>query len=95
MAYSAGVPQVVLPAWADNYDYAQRVELLGVGRCGNKTTKPRWTSEELSDEMLEVLVGDNAAVIKEKALHLQQVCRKNGSGAENAAIAILRECNLL
>ncbi|KAL6874556.1 family 1 glycosyltransferase [Trichoderma longibrachiatum] len=94
-AIIAGVPQVVLPAWADNYDYAQRVELLGVGRCGNKTTKPRWTSEELSDEMLEVLVGDNAAVIKEKALHLQQVCRKNGSGAENAAIAILRECNLL
>ncbi|KAH0497493.1 hypothetical protein TgHK011_004793 [Trichoderma gracile] len=94
-AIVTGVPQVVLPAWADNYDYAQRVELLGVGRCGNKSTKPRWTSEELSREMLEVLMGDNAAAIKEKAIHFQQVCHKNGSGAENAALAILRECNLI
>lgn len=95
MKYSTGVPQVVLPAWADNYDYAQRVELLGVGRCGNKTTKPHWTSGELSREMLDVLMGDSAAIIKEKAIILQHACQEKGSGAENAALAILHECSLL
>ncbi|OTA00036.1 GT1, glycosyltransferase family 1 [Trichoderma parareesei] len=94
-AIVTGVPQVVLPAWADNYDYAQRVELLGVGRCGNKATKPHWASGELSREMLDVLMGDSAAAIKEKAIHLQHICQEKGSGAENAALAILRECNLI
>ncbi|KAL6856569.1 glycosyltransferase family 1 protein [Trichoderma novae-zelandiae] len=94
-AIVTGIPQVVLPAWADNYDYAQRVELLGVGRCGNTTTKPRWASGELSRELLEVLVGERAAAIKEKAAHLQEVCRMHGSGADNAAMAILQECGVL
>ncbi|KAL7948055.1 glycosyltransferase family 1 protein [Trichoderma barbatum] len=91
-AIVAGIPQVVLPAWGVCYDYAQRVELLGVGRCGNRTTKPRWTAEELSLEMLKVLIGDKANAIKEKASIVKKVCKYNGSGADCAAMAILNEC---
>ncbi|PHH58385.1 hypothetical protein CDD80_2410 [Ophiocordyceps camponoti-rufipedis] len=42
-AVVTGVPQVVLPQWTDTYDYAERVELLGIGRLGNRSTMPRWT----------------------------------------------------
>jgi hypothetical protein len=28
--YKAGIPQVLLPAWYDCYDYATRVEYLGI-----------------------------------------------------------------
>ncbi|KAL7916513.1 glycosyltransferase family 1 protein [Trichoderma velutinum] len=93
-AIVTGVPQVVLPEWGVCYDYAQRVERLGVGRCGNRTTKPNWTAEELSRELLHVLVGDEAVAMKEKASIVKKMCKQNGSGADCAAVAILNECEL-
>ncbi|RFU78580.1 diacylglycerol o-acyltransferase [Trichoderma arundinaceum] len=91
-AIITGTPQVALPAWTDCYDYAQRVELLGVGRWGSRTAKPRWSSQELSREMLEVLAGEKSDAMKKKAALLKQVCEYNGSGADRAALAILEEC---
>ncbi|KAJ4865374.1 UDP-glucoronosyl and UDP-glucosyl transferase domain-containing protein [Trichoderma breve] len=93
-AIVSGVPQLVLPVWGLCYDYAQRVERLGVGRCGNPTSKPRWTAEELSRELLNVLVGDEAKAIKANALAVKKICKQNGSGADCAAMAILNECEM-
>ncbi|KAL7956363.1 glycosyltransferase family 1 protein [Trichoderma compactum] len=93
-AIVAGVPQVVLPVWGVNYDYAQRVERLGVGRCGNRTPQPHWNAEEVSRELLHVLVGDDAVVMKQQAVAVKKICKQNGSGADCAAIAILNECEV-
>jgi UDP:flavonoid glycosyltransferase YjiC (YdhE family) len=66
-AFSAGVPQVLLPAWTDCYDFANRVELLGVGRWANKKAKPRWKEDELSDAIIETLFGTESAQMKKTA----------------------------
>ena len=62
------MPQVVLPAWVDLYDYATRAEHLGVGVWGNKLAAPDWTADELSQAFLRV-VGDSseAQEIRSKA----------------------------
>lgn len=39
----------------DLYDYATRVEYLGVGVWGNKLGVPDWTADELSAAFLHVL----------------------------------------
>lgn len=93
-AIVAGVPQVILPVWGVNYDYAQRVERLGVGRCGNRTSQPHWSAEEVSRELLHVLIGDDAVVMKQQAVAVKKICKQNGSGADCAAIAILNECEM-
>ncbi|PFH55335.1 hypothetical protein XA68_18561 [Ophiocordyceps unilateralis] len=90
-AVVTGVPQVVLPQWTDTYDYAERVELLGIGRLGNETTKPRWTAVEVAAALTDVL---NSSTIKAKASTLAKLCQDRGSGAANAARAILAECRV-
>lgn len=71
-ALAAGVPHVVLPGWADCYDYASRVELNGIGLRGNKTAAPSWKREELGDVLKEVLFGERAAAFKENARRLAE-----------------------
>ncbi|KAK2595358.1 hypothetical protein QQS21_006894 [Conoideocrella luteorostrata] len=80
-AVSSGIPQVVLPQWTDCYDYAQRVRHLGIGRIGNNTSKPQWNAQELAREMLHVLVGRDAADVRNRAIELSHVCQKNGNGS--------------
>ncbi|KAF4591727.1 glycosyltransferase family 1 [Ophiocordyceps camponoti-floridani] len=81
-AVVTGVPQVVLPQWTDTYDYAERVELLGIGRLGNRSTMPRWTATELAEALTDVLT--DGAVVR-RAAGLAELCRERGSGADNAA----------
>ncbi|KAJ5701168.1 hypothetical protein N7488_008716 [Penicillium malachiteum] len=88
---SAGIPQIVLPQWADCFDYAQRVELLGIGRLGSKTAKPLWTAPELSKAVLDVLVGEKSKEMKENAMTLAKNVEEKGPGAVNAARIILDE----
>ncbi|RKU40519.1 hypothetical protein DL546_002153 [Coniochaeta pulveracea] len=88
----AGVPQVVLPQWTDCYDYAQRVEMLGIGRLGNRTAKPLWTKKELGDVLSEVLLGKSSESIQRKASALAAVVKAKGNGAANAARLLLEEC---
>jgi len=64
------VPQVVLPAWADCYDFANRAELLGVGRWANKQAKPRWKRDELGAALVEVLSGPSSVSILQRAREL-------------------------
>ncbi|RDA85834.1 hypothetical protein CP532_5759 [Ophiocordyceps camponoti-leonardi (nom. inval.)] len=91
-AVVAGVPHVVLPQWTDTYDYAERVEFLGIGRMGNRSTKPRWTAPEVAAALMHVLSGEASTDINTKAKALAKLCQDRGSGAANAARAILAEC---
>ncbi|KAF5621527.1 UDP-glycosyltransferase 84B2 [Fusarium tjaetaba] len=49
------------------YDFANRVELLGIGRWANKQAKPRWEEDELAGALLEVLFGSESAGMRVKA----------------------------
>ncbi|KAF5597195.1 UDP-glycosyltransferase 84B2 [Fusarium pseudoanthophilum] len=66
-ALCSGIPQALLPAWTDCYDFANRVELLGIGRWANKEAKPRWKEDELVDALLEILFGSESAGMRERA----------------------------
>src|ERR1700712_1305118 len=50
-----GVPQIILPIWADLYDYAIRTEWLGVGIWASRRTAPSWTSEEIGQAFLRAI----------------------------------------
>jgi UDP:flavonoid glycosyltransferase YjiC (YdhE family) len=89
---SAGVPQVLLPAWADCYDFANRVELLRVGRWANKKAKPRWRHLELSTALREVLIGLQAEEIRKNARCLAERFPEN-VGRDRAATELLDEMN--
>lgn len=69
-ALVAGVPQVVLPGWIDCYDFANRVELNGVGIRANKTAAPRWARGEFGEALQAVMLGKRAAVFRENARKL-------------------------
>lgn len=85
---SAGVPQVLLPAWTDCYDFANRVELLGIGRWGNKKAKPRWEQDELVEALQEVISGPRSTEIRKTA---EQVASRHPEweGRQKAAQEIL------
>jgi UDP:flavonoid glycosyltransferase YjiC (YdhE family) len=83
---------VVLPQWTDCYDYAQRVEMLGIGRLGNRKAKPLWTAEELGSVLSDVLFGKSSDSIQRKAKAMAVVCKGKGDGAANAARLLLESC---
>ena len=65
--------------WADLYDYATRVEYLGIGVFGSPKSAPNWTTEEVGNAFLRVLDGGEESMsIKEKARALGEVARKAG-----------------
>ncbi|KAJ8068866.1 hypothetical protein OCU04_002550 [Sclerotinia nivalis] len=72
-AIGTGIPQVVLPMWIDLYDFAVRVEYLGVGVWGSRSAAPYWKAEELSSAFLK-LVGDSdeAVSMRKRALELSR-----------------------
>jgi 2-acylglycerol O-acyltransferase 1 len=53
--------------WADCYDYAARVEWLGIGIWGNRHAAPYWTGEEASQAILTV-ISDRSYAEKARAL---------------------------
>lgn len=50
-----GVPHVILPQWADLYDFASLVENLKIGVWGCRATSPSWTTECIQEAILLVL----------------------------------------
>lgn len=76
---SAGVPQVILPSWLDCYDFANRAEILGVGRWGSKQGCPRWTEGELGPILIDVVL-DKHANYAARSRMLADACRKYGDG---------------
>ncbi|PKS13400.1 hypothetical protein jhhlp_000171 [Lomentospora prolificans] len=87
-ALCAGIPQILLPPWSDCYDFANRTELLGVGRWANKKAKPRWERSELASCIIDVLFGPESTKIlaRAKAVAAQH---PEGAGREKAAREII------
>lgn len=83
------IPQVVLPIWCDTYDFANRVEYLGVGIWANKTVAPHVEADEFSQAVMTVLdEGENGKRRRVRARELGEVCGKAG-GRRRACAKIL------
>ncbi|CAG8220785.1 unnamed protein product [Penicillium salamii] len=76
-AIQAGVPHVVLPVWYDTYDFATRVEWLGIGVWGNKTVAPRVDGAELGAALVRAITSTDAIQFFLKA---QDISEKLGEG---------------
>jgi UDP:flavonoid glycosyltransferase YjiC (YdhE family) len=70
---SAGVPQVILPCWLDTWDFANRVEWLGIGVYGSRNSAPSVEAGELSRALLKVLGYIDAVLMRAKAKKLAAV----------------------
>lgn len=82
---------VALPGWADCYDWATRLEYLGVGVWGSRKACPNWTAEELGEAMNKVIWGSEAEAFQRKADELSKVVKKSESGRVVAAKTLLSE----
>ena len=82
---SAGVPQVVLPLWADLYNYAQLAEQTGVGFWACRETSPEWTPECLRDGILKVAASNVSEALRTKAREISAEAGKNGPGRDISA----------
>jgi UDP:flavonoid glycosyltransferase YjiC (YdhE family) len=85
---SAGIPQVLLTPWSDCYDFANRVEMLGIGRWASKEAKPRWRRDELATCLEDVLFGPKADEIRMKAREMA-MRHPESAGREKAACTVL------
>jgi len=66
-AIRAGVPQVVLPIWLDTYDFAHRVEYLGVGVWGNRQNAPAVKGYELGQTLKRMLASVQKIKVQRRA----------------------------
>ncbi|KAK2599137.1 hypothetical protein QQS21_005398 [Conoideocrella luteorostrata] len=88
-AILAGLPQVILPLWADTYDCAQMAEHLGIGIWPGQNIAPLWDAETLSQGFMEILTGTKSLLIQKKAAALGEVARRYG-GSKTAATMIAK-----
>jgi len=87
--------------WYDTFDYATRVEYLGIGVYGNRIVGHNCVvdmdnyvaplmvdGQEFSEALLKAVgkVKGDAEVMRKRAAELGQVCRKSGGRAEAAKI---------
>jgi len=86
-----GVPQVVLPMWADCYDTASRIEYLGIGIWASKATPLKWNAEELSQAFMDA-VGDSdyARMVRTKAKQLSTIIKRGKPGRLCAADELIK-----
>lgn len=82
-AIKAGVPQVVLPIWLDTYDFAHRVEYLGVGVWGNRQSAPAVKGYELGQTLKRML----ASVLKIKVQRRAREVASELNGKEGRVVA--------
>ena len=88
---SAGIPQVILPLWADLYNFAALAETIGVGIWGCKATTPDWTSECLASSLLRLLDGGQESIsFSDKAKQLGDKVQARGRGRDIAAREIAK-----
>lgn len=66
-AIKAGVPQVILPIWLDTYDFAHRVEYLGVGVWGNRRSAPAVQGYEFGQALKRMLASVQKIRVKQRA----------------------------
>lgn len=85
-----GVPQLLLPMWADCFDFAMRAEYRKIGVYGNRKAHPWIDGDELATAFKRVLGdGEEAKMIRENARKLGEEKRKK-PGRECAAREIAR-----
>jgi UDP:flavonoid glycosyltransferase YjiC (YdhE family) len=76
---SVGIPQIILPCWFDTFEFANRVEWLGIGIYGSRTAAPRVDAWELSRALIRVLGdGDEAVQMNQRARELAALCGRYG-----------------
>ncbi|EJT78670.1 hypothetical protein GGTG_03769 [Gaeumannomyces tritici R3-111a-1] len=85
---TTGTPQVVLPQWADCYEYAYRAEMLGIGRWGSKSMKPQWSAEELGPTLIEVVIGKRRDAYRRTAQRLSERFGVSAGRAKAAKIIL-------
>ncbi|WVR03363.1 hypothetical protein IAU60_000354 [Kwoniella sp. DSM 27419] len=54
-ALATGIPQVIMPAWLDCYDFAARLQYLGNGVWGNSKAAPGCSEPEFTTALLTVV----------------------------------------
>ncbi|KAF4966991.1 hypothetical protein FSARC_5399 [Fusarium sarcochroum] len=90
-AIGAGLPQVVLPLWADLYNYAALAETAGVGVWGCKATTPGWTSDCLATALLQLVDGGQVSVsLTRHAKELGDKVKAGDKGRDIAAREIAK-----
>ena len=80
--HSAGIPQAVLPLWADLCSFAALAETLEVGLWGCRETSPDWTADCLSSSILHVIQSTN---LHDRAKALGETVRARGKVRDVAA----------
>ena len=84
-----GIPQIVLPCWLDTFDFANRVEYLGIGIYGSRESSPLVKSKELSTALMRVTGGgEEATRIKAKAKGLAKIAGKVGGRVKACEIIV-------
>ncbi|SPO06230.1 uncharacterized protein DNG_08919 [Cephalotrichum gorgonifer] len=75
-ALSAGIPHVILPLWADLFDFATYSEYYGIGVWACRPTTPDWTAEGIAEALLKVLDNGEAGVaMRAEARRLGEIAR--------------------
>lgn len=77
VVFRAGVPHVALPIWFDTYDFATRVEWLGIGVWGNKSAAPQIDGAELGRALVRAVASDESVNMFLKA---QEIMGNLGEG---------------
>jgi UDP:flavonoid glycosyltransferase YjiC (YdhE family) len=88
-AVAAGVPHVVCPVWLDTYDFATRVEYLGIGLWANRGCAPNVDRTSLRRALDEVIGGVGADEMRRKARSLAKIVGRVDSGRRFAASRVL------
>ncbi|KAK5627441.1 hypothetical protein RRF57_003156 [Xylaria bambusicola] len=76
-ALATGVPQMVLPQWADHFSFAQLTQDIGVGVWGCSDASPFWAAACLRDAFVTVLDSDRSVQIQEKAKYFGEIAKSN------------------
>lgn len=72
----AGIPQVIAPIWFDTFDFAQRVEYLGIGYWGNQLHAPGVHGPELGQAVKRIMFTDRGRSVIRRA---REMAAKVGS----------------
>ncbi|KAK7448563.1 hypothetical protein CaCOL14_011792 [Colletotrichum acutatum] len=89
-AISTGVPQLILPAWLDLYNYAARVEAIDIGVWGNRQSAPAFSLSELSSAFLKLVDGGSASLMmSQNAKKIQRSISRPGRDVAADEIARL------
>lgn len=83
-AIASGVPQVLVPLWADLYNFAQLAESKGVGVWACREKSPDWDAKCLAEAILDVIVDKRAREVRRKAEEMRKECEMWGVGRDVA-----------